>query len=599
MLICFLSFTAFAANFRATVSKNPVTVGERVQVTFTLDANGANFTGPKFTGFKVLGGPSQSNQTSIVNGSMTRSLSLKYILVAIKEGHYTISPATIKVKGETIKSNSIKITVAPESDVQKQRRQQKEKQESDMSKQATDLIKKNLFVKLSVNKSNVYKGEPFTAVYKIFRHPDLNLANLSAANAPVFDGFFTQEFDIDNYDWQWEEVNNVRFLSAIVKKVVLIPQKTGKLKLEAFEFNCTARLPVQNQNNRRSAWDNPFFNRSSYRDFEYLASSGERTITVKDLPVDAPASFTGTVGSVEMETWFDVTETKAGEPVTLKVRITGNGNLRMIDAPVVTFPPDFEVYDPKLSDNTSVTSSTISGNILYEYLAIPRNPGKYDVGPIEFSYFDLKEKKYVTLKSEKYTISVAKGDGKNVQNLGTGLNKEDIEILNSDIKYIHTKTNINKNKLAFFGSSRFYVFLVLPILLLLIIILLRNKIKANAADIVGMKNKKAAKMAKKRLAIANNLLKSGDKDIFFEELVRALWGYVSDKLSIPTSELTKDNVAVELAKKQIDADITENLLKTIEQCEFARYAPSGDTEAMMNDTYKNAELLIITIENKI
>ncbi len=594
-----VSIEMFAANFRATLDRNPVSVGERFRVTFEVDANGSNFKGPNFAGFKLLGGPSTNRSMSYVNGTMTSSMSYTYVLAAIKEGTYTIPPATIKVKGKTLKSNSLKVQVLPESEAQKKQRQAKEQREKTMSEQAREIIGKNLFVRLSVNKTNVYQGEPLTAVYKIYRHPELDLAGLSPENSPVFNGFWTQEFDISNYDWQWDEVNGVKYLSSVVKKVVLIPQQTGKLIIEPFKFNCTANLQVQGQSNRRrSIFDDPFFSRNT-RQFDYLASSGKKTINVKPLPEPVPDSFTGTVGKVKMETWFDVTETKAGEPVTLKVRLTGKGNLRMMQSPKVEFPPDFEVYEPKLSDNTSVTATTISGNVLYEYLAIPRNPGQYKMGPVEFTYFDTEKKKYEKLESEVYTVNVAKGDGKAMQNMAVGANKEDVEILNSDIKYIHTDTNLKEKSNSFLNSGGFFAALLTPFVLFPIILIIRKKRQSDFADVVGMKNKKAAKLAKKRLSTAQTLMKAGEEEKFFEELIKALWGYLSDKLRIPTADLTKDNVAEILTQQGVEEAISSSLLKTMEECEFARYAPIGDIGEMMKDTYAKAESLIITIENKI
>lgn len=586
----------FSASFRATVDRNPVTVGTRLRVTYQLDDNGSGFEGPSFRGFKVLGGPNQSTQMSYVNGRMSRSLSMTYILAAVKEGKYTIAPAKIKVDGKVIKSNSLTIEVLPETEAQKRQREEKEQREQTISEQARDIIKQNLFVRLSVNKTNVYKGEPITATYKIYRHPDLNIASLNPEKAPVFNGFWAQEFDIRDYDWQWDEVNGVRFLSAVVHKVVLIPQRAGKLELEAYKFNCTARLQVSNSNRRRSFFDDPFFSRHNYRDFDYLASSGSRTITVKPLPENAPESFTGTVGKIDMESWFDVTETKTGEPVTLNIRITGSGNLRMIDPPIVKFPPDFEVYDPKMTDNTSVTASTISGNILYEHLAMPRNPGEYKIEPVEFSYFDFEKEEYVTLKSEEYTLKVKKGKSVPGQSFVGGADKEDVEMLDSDIKYIKTEVSLSKTHRRFLGSVAFWILALLPCAIFALLLAVRKKIIKDRNNQAGVRNRKAAKTAKKRLSLAKSRLDEGDKDKYFEELVRVLWGYLSDKLSIPTADLSKDNVADILTERQVPEEISAELLNTLELCEFARYAPDKESAGYMQETYENARTLIISLE---
>jgi len=343
-------------------------------------------------------GPSTSQSTQIINGAMSQQVSYSYVLQSNKKGTFTIGPATITVNGNPIQSNSLTINVLEPSQAEKQQKEQAKQQEKTLSQQAQDVIADNLFVTLSVNKNNVYVGEQIIATYKIYVHPELNVQNLTPKKEPAFNGFWTQQIDLGNVQWQNENYKGKTFRSAIIKKVILLPQQSGKLEIEPYLFDCIARLRVQGQQQRRrhsifdDFFDDPFFSGGSYRDFSYVASSSREFINVKALPKPQPLDFNGGVGKITLDAWVDKPKIKAGEPISLKVKIGGSGNLKLIEPMELKFPPDFEIYDPKIADNVLVSGNGISGHKVFEYLLIPKHEGEYKIEPVRFSYFDLDKK---------------------------------------------------------------------------------------------------------------------------------------------------------------------------------------------------------------
>lgn len=602
LILLFFAITdgILSQEFSATISKNPVTVGERFQVTFSLNAEGANFKAPDFKGFSVLSGPSQSQNIQIINGAMSRTLSFSFILSADKTGDFTIQPATVTSDGRQVSSNTILVKVLPETEAQKQRRQQEQDQERSLGEQALQILKDNIFVRLSVSKRDVYQGEQITATYKLFIHPELNIAQINPSKIPTFNGFWTQELNIDKVNWEREVVNGVPFNSAVIKQVVLFPQRSGKLTIEPYEFDVIARMKVQTRRRSNdpfsSFFDDPFFG-GSYRDFPYKPKSETSTINVKSLPGTAPDNFGGAVGNLSMDAWLDKTSVKAGEPITLKVKISGRGNMKLIEPLKVNFPPDFEVYDPKTIDNISVSAGGVTGNITFEYLVIPRNPGKYKIEPVNFSYFDLSKNSFNSIKSAEFEISVEKSDkviaGNNVV---SGVRKEEVQLIGKDIRFI--KLSINdpvKYRKSFLFSGIFWLLLFMPFLLFIILFFWLRKRKQLHSDILLFKNKRATKISRKRLSTAKKYMARSEQDKFYEEINRAMWGYLGDKLSMPNSELTKDKARHTLESIGVDEKLINDFLDTLDSAEFARYAPST-VGSSMDTIYKSAVKSISDLE---
>ncbi len=588
-------------DFTASVSRNPVTVGERFQVTFSINADASDFKAPDFKGFTVLSGPNQSQSIQFINGAMSRSLSFSYIVSADKTGEYLINSATVSSDGKKLKSNTVTVRVLPETDAQKQRRQQEADQEKSLSNQATQILKENILVKLNVSKRDVFQGEQITATYKLYIHPDLNIAQINPSKIPTFNGFWAQELNIDKVNWKREVLNGVPFNSAVIKQVVLFPQRSGKLTIEPYEFDVTARLRVPSRRRSNdpfsSFFDDPFFG-GSYRDFSYKPKSETFYINVKPLPQTSPEGYAGAVGSLSMDAWLDKNSVKAGEPITLKIKISGKGNMKLIEPLKVNFPPDFEVYEPKIIDNISVSAGGVSGNITYEYLFIPRNPGKYKIEPIQFAYFDLSKSSYSTNRSAEFSISVDKNENGTglTGNVVSGVRKEEVQLIGKDIRFI--KLNMSepvKYRKSFMFSALFWILLVMPMVLFVFIFFRLRKRKQLQSDILLFKNKRATKISMKRLSTAKNYMIKSQHDKFYEEINRAMWGYLSDKLAIPASDLTKDKARETLHNLGVNVEIADEFLSTLDSAEFARYAPSSSNVGM-DSIYKSAVKSITDIE---
>ncbi|MFN3194454.1 MAG: BatD family protein [Chlorobiota bacterium] len=599
ILLMTATTSVLAQNFTAAVSSNPVVEGEPFRIQFSVDTDASNFRPPSFSGLEVLQGPSQSSSTQIINGRYSRALTFTYVLKANKTGTININPATIQVNGKRLRSNSIKLRVAEPSEAEKERRRQAAEQEKKMQGQAIDIIKDNLYLRTNVSKRDVYVGEQVTASFKLYANADLNIVGLELEGSPILNGFWSQEIDLGEMQWKREQVNGVWFRVANLKQVVLFPQQSGKLTVDPYEFKTVVRLRTSGQRRRRRSIFDDFFNRGSYKDFEYNLSSSPIAVNVKPLPDGAPNGFNGAVGKFEMEAWVDNTKTVANEPITLKVKINGKGNIKLFDAPNIKLPPDMETFDPKTADNSRVSLSGMSGEKIFEYLIIPRTPGEYKIEPVTFSYFDLDSKSYKTLSSEEFVISVGKGEYDGTSNI-SGVSREELQLIGKDIRYIKSDTELHdKNRGGFFGTPTFYTLIMLPFFLFLILFIILAKRRKDDENTELVKNKRASKLAKRRLSAAGNALKANDSSSFYEEITKALWGYISDKLNIPVSELNKDMVRQKLNDIAIDEDTIDKFISALEESEFARYSPGGDTTGKMQELYDKSTNVITSIERGI
>ena len=588
------SISAISQSFNASVSRNPVGEGDSFQVTFSLEnAQGSSFQSPGFKGFSVLTGPSRSHSTQIVNGNMSSSASYTYLLKADKTGSFTIGSASITVDGKRLRTKPIQVKVVKGSPKQKN---EDSDQTATIGEQAYNLISKNMFLKLNVSKTNVYENEQLVATYKLYVHPELNLVDISAPKMPTFNGFWTHDLDIGQLRFSSERYNGTTYKVANLKKVVLLPQQTGKLKLDPMEVEFVVRLRMQNQRRNRDPFS--FFDNSNYKDFPYTAKARSVTINVKSLPEAAPTDFNGAVGNLKMKVWLDKRNTKTNEPITLKIQLSGKGNLKLIQPLALNLPNDLESYEPKINDNISITSSGMSGSRTFEYLLLPRNPGKFRIDPVNFTYFDLVSKKYKTLSSEEFEINVEKGSGSASSPLITGVRKEDVQLLGKDIRFIKTAPeSFSKNGKKFYCSLCFIMINITPALLLVFFFAYRKKQDKLTGNIALMKRKKANKLVKKRLASAKAYMNK-DENKFYEEISHALWGYVSDKLSIPYSDLTSQSAEEKLQGINIPEDILQKVMETIDYCESARFSPNSEKLNQI-DLYNDAASVITNMENVI
>lgn len=568
-----------------------VAVGEQFRLTFEINARPKQFNPPDIPDFQVLMGPSTSSSqsVSIVNGKMTQNYSYTYtyVLRANKEGKFRIQPAMAKVDGDEYLSKAIEIQVVKGSASQ---------QQSSGTNQASESLPagiddKDLFVRLIVDRKSIYQGEHVIATVKLYSK--INISGIEEIEFPTFDGFLKQDIETAPLrSLEREVIDGEIYGTGVLQKVVLFPQRNGSIKIDPVKIVCS----IQKRSAPQSIFDDFF---GSYQTIPKEINSSPISINVKPLPENKPESFTGAVGNFNFEATIDKNKVKTNDAITLKLNISGNGNIRLADAPSINFPSDFEVYDPKTTQNIKNTQYGSSGVKTIEYLMIPRYAGNFIIPSIEFGYFDPSAGKYITKKAGPFTINVEKGENDESATIVSGFSKEDVKYIGKDIRFIKTNPMVllpfgN----TFFGSKAFYMAYLIPFLIFILFAILKRKQIKDSQNITQLKNRKANKYALKRLKSAKSFLASNDKEKFYEETARALWGYLSDKLSIPMANLSKDNASENLRNKNVAEDLIIEFNRIIDECEFARFAPStGHSE--MDKTYRDALSIISKLQQNI
>jgi uncharacterized membrane protein len=596
VLVLSINFVYSETKFYTQLSSNTVLVGDRLEVSFVLEnVGGSNFKSPSFKGFSVLSGPNRSQSTQWVNGVTNSSTTFSYILSADVAGKFTINSAYITVDGKRMHTKPVTVTVV------KGQKQSKDNNndEINLNNQAEKIIRKNLFLKLYVDKRQAYEGESIVATYKLYVHPQLQLINLGQPTMPTFNGFWTQDLGIKELKFHTETINGIPYRVADLKKVVLLAQQSGDLNIEPMKIESVVRLAVQGRRRRsHSPFDDPFFDdffNRNYRDFKFTITSQSSKIHIKPLSPNPPDYFAGAVGDLNMETTIDKNKAKTGDAITLKIKISGKGNLKLIDALPLDLPPDIDVFDPKITDNISVSTSGMSGSLTFEYYLIPRTPGKYKIKPVVFTYFDLSKKKYKILTSDEFVISVTKGLD-NSSTVVSGVNKKDVKYLGKDIRFIKTNwSDIGFGKSRFSTSIYFYLLLILPVIIFILIFFYTRRREELNRDAMLMRNRKANAVAKKRLTKARQYIGNNNENEFYEEISKVLTGYTADKLSILPSEFTRETAKNKLIQKKVNDDIIERLLSTINYCESVRFAPSTE-KLSMKEVYNKASKIITDLE---
>ena len=564
-----------------------VVSGDQFRLTYTVNSQKVrDFRIPSIQGFEVLMGPSRSSghSTEMNNGKVTSVsfTTFTYILMADKDGTYTIPGATATVSGNNYTSNSVTIKVLP-----------KDQANDEMEEVAAGSISnKDLFITATVNKSNVYEQEAILLTYKIYTR--VNLTQLHR-DTPDLKGFHTQEVELPQQkNFTPEHYNGRNYNTTVWQQFVLFPQKSGNLEIPSVTFEGTI--------SQRVASADPFdafFNGGNYVNINKKLVTPKLTIDVKELPVGKPANFSGGVGEFTLSSSISTQELKTNDAVTIKLVISGTGNMKLINTPEVGFPQDFEIYDPKVDNKFNLTRNGLAGNKVIEYLAIPRHAGTYTIPPIEFSYFDLKSQSYKTLKTDAYTLNVAKGEGNSDQVVANFTSKEDLKVLGQDIRYIKTgETRLAKKDDYFFGSMNYYLWYLIPLVLFITFMVIYRKQAMENANVAKVRTKKANKVATKRMKNAGKLLAEKKSEAFYDEVLKALWGYISDKLSMPVSQLSKDNIEEELQKHQVADELIKEFINNLNECEFARYAP-GNQDEKMDKIYSSAIDVISKMENSI
>ncbi len=581
-VILFISVAYAEVEFAASVDRNVVSEGEMIRITFTLNQqNAGNFRAPDFRGFSVVSGPSTQKGTRIVNGDVTVSFSIQYILKAESAGTYTIGGASVEHEGRLYTSKPINITVTKSGSANQGQ------QDKSLDAQAQEILSRNIFLRTYVSQNNVYRGESFLVTYKLYINPNLSVRNTSIKRNPSLPGFWVEDLTVESKNREYEVLNGVRYQTYTLKQSLLTPQQFGKLEIDPLEYDFVVRLRVNDGSRRRDSFFDDFFSSGSYQDFKYTTSSGTKLINVKPLPEGSPASFDGAVGDMEFEAWLEGEQVNQNEPVSYKIKISGKGNLRLLDAPTLDLPPDIEIYEPKVSDNITVNARGMSGSIIYEYLLIPKNPGKYKLNELAFSYFNPIESRYYEEKQGPFKLDVEKGSGD--VTFVSGSRKEDVQFLGKDIRYIkNTPGRFYKEQTSFFGSFAFWSLYIVPLLITILALLLYNKKREVESNAALVKNKKANKIARKRLSAAKSIMeKNSGSGEFYDEINKGIWGYLSDKLSIPVSKLSRANANESLRKYNVDEETINEFIGLIEECEYARYAPFDDV-ASQSEVYKRA-----------
>ena len=588
-----LTFTADAPS--------AVVMGETFRLSYTVNTHKAkNFRVGNITDFDILMGPTQSSSssTSIINGVRTSSRTLTFtcILRPKKEGTCTIPAATIMAEDKQMTSKELTVKVLPPD----QRSSAASSSGSQTSRgsstsQSGQINDDDLFIVATVNKKKVYEQEAILLTYKIYT--TVNLTNVSG-KMPDLKGFHTQEVEMPkgNREFQLEHYKGRNYRTIVWSQYVLFPQQSGQLEIPSITFEGTIAQRVQNYDPFEA-----FFNGgNSYVNVQKTIRTPRLTIDVSPLPAGKPASFCGGVGDFSISSSISTTELKENEAVTLKLVISGTGNMKLIKTPEVKFPADFDVYDPKVDNKFTLKVGGQAGNKVIEYLAIPRFGGNYTIPPVEFSYFDVKSGAYKTLKTPEYSLNVAKGNGSSSTSAPVSyVSKEELRLLGQDIRYINLKnTDYRPKGQFFFGTIEYWLWYIVPFAAFLVIVIIYRKQAVENANMAKVKTKKASKVATRRLKVAKQKMQQKDKAGFYDEVLKALWGYLSDKLSMPVSELSKDNIATKLAECQVSEDLIEECANIISECEFARYAPTLSGYAD-DKVYDKVATLMNRLENSI
>ncbi len=594
LIFLLLVTVSLAQEFSASVDKTTVGQNERFQIYFTFQNGDLNrlsaFTPPSFKGLKILSGPNESRNMQIINGQVSGSLTYSFVAVAPNLGKITIESASVSFGGTILKSDPIIINIVKGTATNKQ-------VDSKLGISPEEL-NKNVFIRAIPNKNTIKQGEQLTVTYKLYTK--LNISSPQISKLPTFNGFWSEDLETSqNIQFQVEMYNGERYRAATIKKVALFPTKSGDLELTPFEL----RVPVivKSKRSRNDIFDD-FFNDSFFgrtETIEHLTKSNRVVIKVNPLPrSNVPESFTGAVGKFDFDINFDKEEVDLNEAITVKARISGSGNIALLKLPDIIFPTGFEKYEPKTSDRIS-RKNIISGRKDIEFIIVPRIPGTKEIAPIEFTYFDLNKNDYVTLSSKSFTLNVKEGEGNYAQNV-SGYTKEDIKLLNEDIRYINTSDFdfIKREEIA--NVSIIFIFgLIFPLGGLLGLLVFRKRQDKLAGNLSLLRYQKAVKNAKQHLKRATKSIEANNISEYYNSLSQALFGYLGDKLAIQNADFTLDRAIDKLNENHVNPELTERIKRISEKCEFARFAPNAVGKDSSGEIFKSVESIIEEVESSV
>ncbi|MCF6213777.1 MAG: BatD family protein [Flavobacteriaceae bacterium] len=578
LLLLFLVANAALAQvtFKASVNKFRVGLNERLKIDFTIDKQGAdNFTPPSFKNFTVLAGPSQSSNFSMINGRTSYSLTYSYIIQPTKKGNLTIASASVEYNGAIIKSNTLKVAVTNAVAIPK-----------DVN-DPRYIASQNIHLVAQISKTHPFVGQSIVVVYKLYVNVNkVSVRNTRETQSPAFNGFWNQNIDVKNLVVQQGSYQGQPHKYVIVKKSVLIPQKSGKLIIDPMEIEITAGVPIR----RRDLFGNMMYNNVTY-----VVTTGKKTIDVKPLPLEGkPTNFNGAVGDYNFKVLADKTSLKLNETAQIKVEIQGHGNLKLIDLPKLSAPNGLEVYEPEHKEKISTTQRGMQGKIYDQYTIVPQFKGKYKIPILSFSFFNPADKTYHVLNSPDILIEASYG--KNPGNMVITSAKQNIKYSGSGIRYIHTKTKFNSTiKPVLFGTSQFYLWLLIPFIFIPIAIVVGKKQKERANDVLGNKRRKADKLARKYLSKAKKEM--GNKEAFYIALEKALHNYLKATLRVETSEISKDKIASLLQERKVNQEHIDTFITVLTDSDFARYTPS--TNVKIEEDYNRAKRIIAQLDKQL
>lgn len=586
ILLITVMATAFADNISFTASApRSVVVGQQFRLTYQVNsANVSEPNIPNIDNIRVLAGPYSSTQQSYqnINGKVSSSVQITftYILVIDKEGEYNIPGSTITVDGKRVTSNSVKINALPGNASSARNQQQQYISNHSQAGNQQRANSEDLFVLATLNKTRVYEQEAVLLTYKIYSN--VGLRNLDNP-MPELNGVIAQEIELpEDRQFTTERYRDRNYNTLVWRQFVLFPQNDGTIEIPSLNYEATVAV-----NNH---WH-------SYMEVKREISSNPLTLQVEKLPEGKPASFSNGVGNFTISSEINKSEFKTNEEFTLKIKVSGSGNMKLIKDPEIVFPDEFEVFDPVISNNFTLRSNGYSGEKIYEYVITPRSSGSFTVPAARFTYFNTSTGSYTTIESESYSIEVAKGRESAAVG-GTYIAREQSKELATDIRHIKSGNNTTSGNNIFFASKLYMLLYILPLALFVLFILLQRRRMAVNANTVLVRGKNASRVAVKRLKTAKKLMKENNAAGFYDEILRGLWGYMSDKLNIPVAELSKENISAVLGEKRVDEAIIVSLHNTLNECEFARYAP-GDPAATMDKIYTQAIEVISKMDNSI
>ena len=567
-----------AVLFEVKLSKSTLGINERLNIEFSMNRDGDNFQPPDFEGFRVVMGPTQSISSMWVNGVRSYSKTYSYILAPTARGTFTIKQSSIVIDGETYKSLPKKVTVTAAVEKPSDERT------------VDDIASENLHLVAEVSKTDPYLNEPVSVVYKLYVSPTINVNDFRPLDNPKYNNFWSQDLPLTRYTVENTTYKGKPYRYVILKRVVLYPQKNGKLEIEPLSLDVTLDVPTDKRD---------FFGRRTYRQTNMTVSAGRRTINVKALPIAGrPESFNGAVGSFD----FSVTTSKqmlnASESLQAKVSVKGKGNLKLFQLPEPSLPSALEVYEPEFNEKIRTTLTGMQGEVSNSYTIVPAYRGKYPLPEISFTYFDPEAEKYVTLSSAEITINVLDGPQRESIAKATPTSQRQSVAVEGggQFNFIKLKPKLQKKGYNFFfASTGFYIWLLSPVLLIPIAVLFGKKREAIARDVEGSKVKKANKLARKYLSTAKKAL--GNKEAFYVAMEKALHNYLKAKLKIETSEFAKEKIAALLTKKGSDTDTVNGFIRLLQNCEMARYSPFSNVQ--MQQDYENASDVISSLDKQL